>query len=309
MSYEPYATESKNWFPVCWLSLLYTIKGYSHTTTKFSDTLHQQLIDIGHHKLFITERGKKEAKFTVVFEAGGGGNSKDWEKVLAILPPDTRAIAYDRAGFGKSERGPLPRTMAQEVFELHALIKTLKIKGPVILVGQSLGGLLVRLYTEQYGKNIVGVLLVDPAHESGMFGSMKYGGWVRLREKAAGKPVPKPQLKKTISPGYDSTADYMAEEFQYIYLSGMKTPNQLKDRPVIIIGAGIRNPPPGTPDEQWKELRAERDKQVQDLTALSSNSKFILDPKSSHMVQKDNPEIIVSAIQMIMDSITAKTRL
>lgn len=287
------------------------IQGHSQSANQFSDTLSGKFVNIGDLtlKLFISEKGISNAKFTVIFESGAGGSSQDWAKVMAMLPSEIHTVAYDRAGIGKSEPGPLPRTMAQEAFELHELLNVAKIKGPIILVGQSIGGLLVRLYTEHYGKNVAGLVLVDPTHESSVLGSLKYGGWVRLREKAIGKPIPKPQLKKKVSIGYDSTADYMAEEFQRIYLSGIKNPQQLKNRPLVIIGAGIRKQPPGTPDEQWKKLRNERDKQVQDLTILSGNSKFILDPKSSHSIQNDDPEIVAKAILMVIHSITSKTKL
>src|SRR6185503_9796460 len=114
---------------------------------------------------------------------------------------------------------------------------------------------------------------------------------------AVGKIIPKPQIKDSMSLGYDSTADYLAEEFQKMYLSSLKTPQQLGSLPLIILGAGIRQQPPGTPDEQWKELRKERDEQIQGLTILSDNSKFILDPKSSHSIQNDDPDIVARSIQ------------
>jgi pimeloyl-ACP methyl ester carboxylesterase len=273
------------------------------------DTAGERMIDIGFHKLFISEKGNRDAPFTIVFESGAGGGARDWTKVIATLPPDYHTLAYDRAGTGKSEPGPLPRTMEQEVFELHKLLEKAKIKGPVILVGQSIGGLLVRMYTERYGKNIKGLVLVDPTHESSMLGSIRYGGWTRLREKATGKPIPKPQLENKVSNQYDSTADYMAEEFQQMYAASLKNKQQLKNRPTIIIGAGIRKQPPGTPDDQWKQLRAERDTQIEELTSLSGNSKFILDPKSGHYVQNDNPEIVAQSIQQVVNAISTKSRL
>jgi pimeloyl-ACP methyl ester carboxylesterase len=281
-------------------------RAYCQNKAPYWDTPVERLETIGNHKLFISVNGSPDAKFTVVFESGAGGGARDWRKVISMLPRGIRTVAYDRAGEGKSEKGPMPQTMAQNVFELHELLKVAKIKGPIILVGQSIGGLVVRLYAERYGKNVVGLVLVDPTHESSVLGSMKYGGWVRLREKAMGKTIPKPQIKDSVSPGYDETADYMAEEFQKMYLSSTKNPQELGSRPVIILGAEIRPQPPGTPDEQWKELRTERDKQIQDLTILSSNSKFILDPKSRHDIQSDNPEIVAKSIQMVIDSVTAQ---
>lgn len=287
----------------------FELTGYCQNETYVSAISVERFVKIGNHQLFISIKGNQNAKFTVVFESGAGGSSQDWAKVIALLPSEIRTVAYDRAGIGKSEKGPLPQTMAQNIYELHELLIAAKIKGPVILAGQSIGGLIVRLYTKQYGKDIAGLILVDPTHENSVLGSMKYGGWVRLREKATGKPIPKPQVKDSISPGFDSAADYMAEEFQNMYLSSLKKPQQLGSRPLIILGAGIRQQPPGTPDEQWKELRNERDKQIEGLTVLSGNSKFILAPNSSHSIQNDEPEIVARSIQMVINSISSKAKL
>ncbi|WP_461398711.1 alpha/beta fold hydrolase [Flavitalea sp.] len=232
----------------------------------------------------------------------------DWLKVRSLLPAGIKTIAYDRSGLGKSGAGVLPRTMAQEVFELHQLIKA-KVKGPVLLVGQSIGGILVRLYTDHFGENVIGLVLVDPTHESAVLGSMRYGGMVRLREKATGKPIPSPQLTKKESPGYDSTADYLAEEFQLLFLAGKTNPQQLKTRPLIVLGAGIRNQTPGTTEEQWKNLREERDNQVSELARLSANGILIVDPKSRHAIQNDNPAIVASAIEKVIKSFESKVPL
>src|SRR6185369_10461967 len=156
------------------LLLIYPNLGYSQSKPMLSDAVNEGYVNLGFHKLFVRFKRIQNSKFTIVFESGGGGNSNEWTKVKSFLPADVQTLAYDRAGLGKSEAGPLPRTMMQEVFELHQLLKTLKIKGPLILVGHSLGGLNIRLYTQKYGKDIAGVLLVDPANENGQYGSMKY---------------------------------------------------------------------------------------------------------------------------------------
>lgn len=269
----------------------------------------ERFVTVGNHKLFLSITGDPNAKMTVVFESGAGSGAQVWNSVRGMMPANIRTIAYDRAGLGKSEKGPLPQTMAQNVFELHGLLNAAGVKGPIILVGQSIGGLIVRMYTEQYPKEVAGLVLVDPTHPSSVLGSMKYGGWVRLREKATGKTIPKPQVKDSISPGYDSTADYMAEEFHKLFIESQKNPRQLGNRPVVILGAGVRKQPPGTPDEQWKQIRAERDKQLESLTAISTNSRYILDPASSHSIQNDNPAIVVKSIQMVIDSLISKKRL
>ena len=291
------------------LLMILPVTAYSQTDTTKIDFLTERFVKVGFHRLFISDSSPEDSRLTVVFESGAGGTSADWTAVRSLLPAYIRTIAYDRAGLGKSEAGPLPRTMAQEVFELHRLLENAPIKGRVSLVGQSIVGLLARLYAEQYGKQVAGLVLVDPTHENSMLGSLKYEGWVRLREKAVGKAVPDPQLTDSVSAGYDSTADYMAEEFQKIYLASVKEKPSLRNKPLVVIGAGKRNQPPGTPDEVWKELKEERDKQVQDLASLSTNSQFILDEKSGHFIHYDNPEVVAKAIEMVITSIETKTKL
>src|SRR4051812_3226828 len=81
------------------------------------------LVDIGGHKLHILCVGPSNRKPTVILEAGGGRSSSDWSKAQNLLSAEVRTCAYDRAGSGRSEPGPAPRTMKQEVFELHALLE------------------------------------------------------------------------------------------------------------------------------------------------------------------------------------------
>jgi pimeloyl-ACP methyl ester carboxylesterase len=55
--------------------------------------------------------------------------------------------------------------MRQDAYELHALLRAAGIKSPYILVGHSVGGLIARVYGEQYPKEVAGMVLVDPTHE------------------------------------------------------------------------------------------------------------------------------------------------
>jgi pimeloyl-ACP methyl ester carboxylesterase len=146
----------------------------------------------------------------VVLVAGGGDFSFDWELVQAKVAAFTRVCSYDRAGEAWSDPGPMPRTMRQEVHELHALLVKAGCKGPFVLVGQSLGGLVVRLYAEAYPRDLAGVVLVDPTHESTR---LSYRGkLVRMREQARGKPIPPVQTIHTSPPRPSSAAELKEAE-------------------------------------------------------------------------------------------------
>jgi pimeloyl-ACP methyl ester carboxylesterase len=131
--------------------------------------------------------------------------------------------------------------MSQEVFELHALLVAAKVPGPFVLVGQSIGGVLVRIYADRYSSDVVGAALVDPLHESDMVGSVRFGGWVRLREKATERPVPEPRREGKPSTQYNPEDDYLAEgTAAVIPLTERPIRRPLGSRPLIVLAAGKR---------------------------------------------------------------------
>ena len=75
----------------------------------------------------------------------------------------SRICVYDRAGYGWSEPGPMPRTALQIATELHDLIDRAGIKGPSVLVAHSFGGYIARVYVSRYPDSMGAVVLVDPS--------------------------------------------------------------------------------------------------------------------------------------------------
>ena len=140
------------------------------------------LVDLGTHKLNIVCAGSAGARPVVILEAGGGGSSVSWKAVQAALPPAIRACAYDRAGSGKSDPGPEPPAMSAEVADLHALLERSGIPQPIVFVGQSLGGILARLYVHEYPDSVAGVLLIDPTDENDVVFNTRANRWITVRE-------------------------------------------------------------------------------------------------------------------------------
>jgi pimeloyl-ACP methyl ester carboxylesterase len=149
-----------------------------------------RLVDVGGWRLHLNcEGASKPGQPTVVLEAGGGDFSATWALVQPKVATFARVCAYDRAGSGWSDLGPNPLTMRQWVYELHALLNRAGVPPPYVLVGHSLGGFLVRLYTSSYPADVSGVVLVDASHEEDLVGFN--GKMIRWREEATGKTVPR----------------------------------------------------------------------------------------------------------------------
>jgi pimeloyl-ACP methyl ester carboxylesterase len=99
----------------------------------------------------------------VILDAALGASSLSWSLVQPAISAVTQCCAYDRAGFGWSEAGPLPRTADRIADELHLLLQHASIPSPYVLVGHSLGGLVVRVFASRHPEMVAGLVLIEPA--------------------------------------------------------------------------------------------------------------------------------------------------
>ena len=147
-----------------------------------------EMVDIGGRRLRVVRAGEAGDRPTVVLEHGAFGCASDWAVVQERLAAKGLAsIAYDRAGLGHSEPGPKPRDGRAIVADLAALLRELDERGPIVLAGHSMGGLMVRLYELTHPEQVLGVVLVDavtpdvitnPVGEKGVYAFSRILGWV-----------------------------------------------------------------------------------------------------------------------------------
>jgi pimeloyl-ACP methyl ester carboxylesterase len=134
-----------------------------------------RLIDIGGFRLHISCAG--EGSPTIILDAALGASSVSWSLVQPAVARLTRVCSYDRAGFGWSDGGPMPRTAGRIADELHTLLDRAGVGPPYLLVGHSFGGLVMLIFARRFMSDVAGMVLVDPAHAE---------DWVR--------PAPKEQV-------------------------------------------------------------------------------------------------------------------
>ncbi|PYR70928.1 MAG: hypothetical protein DMF88_01240 [Acidobacteria bacterium] len=120
-----------------------------------------RLIDVGTHSLHLHCSG--EGTPSVIFDAALGASSLSWSLVQPAVARVTRACTYDRAGFGWSEPGPLPRTAGRIADELHILLARARVPPPYLLVGHSFGGLVARIFASRHAGEIAGLAFIEPA--------------------------------------------------------------------------------------------------------------------------------------------------
>ncbi len=101
----------------------------------------------------------------VIFEGGLGIESAEWAAVAHAVAAHARVLIYDRANRGHSDPASKPRSALDAVRDLRALLAQAGIAGPLLLVGHSFGGVLVRLHAFHHPADVSGLVLVDPMHE------------------------------------------------------------------------------------------------------------------------------------------------
>ena len=121
-----------------------------------------KLVDVGGFSLHIHCAG--EGSPSIVLDAALGASSVSWCLVQPELAKLSRVCTYDRAGFGWSDGGPMPRTAGRIADELRTLLDRAGVPRPFLPVGHSFGGLVALIFAHRYRSDTAGLVLVDPAH-------------------------------------------------------------------------------------------------------------------------------------------------
>src|SRR5687767_1483903 len=138
--------------------------------------------------LSVEEIGPRDAPLTVVFVHGYTLSMHSWAFQRRTLAtelatanghrPEARLVFYDQRGHGASGRGaPEHSTIEQLGRDLAVVLETRVPKGPVVLVGHSMGGMtimgLAALKPELFGSRITGAALISTS--SGQLADLNFG--------------------------------------------------------------------------------------------------------------------------------------
>ncbi len=220
---------------------------------------------------------------TVVFESGVT-DLNIWAPVRPAVAAFTSTIAYSHAGIGGSGPAQASRSAQQIATELHALLRTLGAPPPYILVGHSMGGLYARVFAMQYPTEVAGLVLVDGSHERQVL------EFTRLDSNFT-------QLRAQGLASLDPAARAEMAGLAPILEQGQALPGRLPDVPLAVLTSTHSTPPmiPGAA-AKFRALHAE-------IALASTYSMHIVTSRSGHLIQRDEPDLVVGAIRWVYDAV------
>lgn len=264
---------------------------------------------VGDHRLHLDCQGSGSP--TVVFDAGLGGSSLDWTLVQPEVASFTRACAYDRAGYAWSDPGPLPRDSEHIVRDLEQLLGNGSVAAPYVLVGHSLGGLIVQRFARQHPQRIAGLVLVDATHED-QFRRLEEAvtppsgnarSWALLTMRDSYKVHEDlPEDVRRLAGAFVARAQSIVvvrSELSFLRKTARPAAaGDLPDVPLVVISHRVITPAASTREgrlaDMWMEMQLE-------LAALTRHSKHVIAATDDHYVHIREPETVIDAVRGVVE--------
>jgi len=288
-----------------------------------------RMVDIGGRRIQLDCRG--QGLPVVVFEANDLGGSLGWSAVQAEVANTRRACSYSRAGIMWSDPADGTRDDKAIADDLHAVLRAAGEHPPFVLVGHSLGNLYNVAYTKYFGDEVAGLVMVDPAHpdQARQIEAITHRPFsvlapaTKILTKLAWSGLPRLLIAMDDMPkGMEGAAAYgpqslvaMARELDNFdkTLADAATWHALGARPLYILTAMAPASPAALQETQMTAAEDLRFRLVwkilhDDEAKWSSASQHRLVPDSGHRIQSETPQLVIHAIESVVDSVRSGQR-
>jgi pimeloyl-ACP methyl ester carboxylesterase len=254
----------------------------------------------------------------VVFEAGMSAPAASWAHTQREISARTRTLSYDRAGYGGSDPDPRDRTLERITDDLTGLLDGVGETRPVVLVGHSWGGPVIRLFAERHPRRVAGLVFVDATVAEIMSGrdarilSLSFGvlaSLARLGRRSLVRKLTVPHLSVSISV---SDVDILVRD--YACARAMRAGRREAAQIVPALPVMRRLQAAGTPDVPTVCLQAGRidrgmakarplfNRVAAELMAAAPDGRVVVVEKTGHLIPQENPAVVRDAILEIVDA-------
>ncbi|MBL0741418.1 alpha/beta fold hydrolase [Chryseolinea lacunae] len=259
-------------------SLLFLLSCNSNDDSKVSFT--ESFVQLSTHKI-TTYSVAANSNYLVVFESGLGNDHTVWQtkNVAEAISAKMDVVVYDRAGYGTSTIDNTPRDINRLRIELEAVVSKYANGRKVILVGHSLGGMIIRDFAVKNPDLVAALLFVDPSHE------------YYLHPTQAEEDALYNSINSSAGPDFGGTreARELMEDSQYT----ATLPN-LPNIPVVVLTSMQPDPTHTTADKQNLYDAHELLKSgVTDFTHIATTN-------AGHFIMVDEPALVIDNFNLLV---------
>jgi pimeloyl-ACP methyl ester carboxylesterase len=253
----------------------------------------------------------------VVFESGLAAGASLWAAVQRQVAVHTATLSYDRAGLGGSTRARDGRRFADINADLEAVLEAVGHDGPVLLVGQSWGGPIIRAFAQSTSRPVAGLVLVDGTKSNLMtslqakglrvyFGLLAKLSWLRLHRRLRGKllagitaglaPDDSARVIRDMLSGKaarSGAAEARGLEAEIGLLDALEARGFPAGTPVTFMGATVAEP--GTEEMRQRFVAA------QQAEAETLGHRFVRVDTSRHDIHMQEPGLVADEIVALVE--------
>jgi len=263
--------------------------------------------------------GERDNLPLVVFEAGMSAPAASWVHTQRDISARTRTLSYDRAGYGGSDPDPQERTLERLADDLEALLDGLGETRPVVLVGHSWGGPIIRLFAERHPDRVAGLVFVDatlaevmPARNARVIAT-SFAVMSMLARVGGGSLIRRITLSHGMSPEITAAdVDIMLRD--YVCSQAMRAGRREARHIVAALPVLRRLQAAGTPDvptvcvqggrvdRGMKTARPLFNRTATDLMSAAPDGRTIVVEAAGHLIPQEQPAAVRDAILTIVDT-------
>lgn len=291
-----------------------------------------RLVDIGDgRRIQLDCRGSGAP--TVVLESGLDPlGSLSWVAVHDSMALSTRVCAYSRAGVMWSDPAVGAFDSRSSARDLHAALTAAGESPPWVMAGHSIGGAYAMTFTQLFGDEVRGMVLVDASHPDQFSrfreatgrllapsasaprigAALAWTGLVRVLAPAFPATWPT-EIQTTARPLLPTSLRALAAETQAVASTLVHAGEirSLGDRPLLVLTAGLGAQADelaamGLTAEQGERLRLASRALRDDQATWSRCGRNDVVEGSSHYIQFDRPTVVVAAVRDVVAMVRAR---
>jgi pimeloyl-ACP methyl ester carboxylesterase len=237
---------------------------------------------------------RKPRQPIIALEAGSGAVLEAWKPIFDEVAKLGPVIAYDRLGLGQSAADPKTPTLSRNVETLHDVLHAIA-PPPYVLVGHSLGGVIIRGFAHQFAAETAGMVYLDVPD----FEATRQERAALLSGEARDRALQPPVMPgipadtpAQVRPVYEQLLIEMRDDFPSA--RGWSQPPNV---PVAVIVTARADRLRG----DGAAMVRLHIKHQTEWTLASPDSLFIVAGHSGHQVHRDDPALVVWTIRHVVE--------